>query len=182
MRHCKNVLTDGILIFACNASKVALAEKSDKFNIRDIGVMSELMDSHCGKNGGGVGSGAIVKTIEVEKTLLEKSQFELALNQLKYDRAAVLVFQAKMSNHTAAITHKKNAWKLDVLRDSQKAIEHLWNSNVRISAFTKKDQDTRDFTSMMADIQKRLQLQAGDVVRQGWNLDPQTQPIHGHRP
>ena len=62
LRHCKNVLTDGILIFACNASKVALAEKSEKFNIRDIGVMAELMDSHCGKNGGG-------GSLELERSL-----------------------------------------------------------------------------------------------------------------
>eukprot|EP00959_Pyramimonas_sp_CCMP1952_P155506 3253160-Pyramimonas_sp.AAC.2 len=121
------------------------------------------MDSHCGRNGGGVGSG--LKTIEVEKTQLEKSQFELALNQLKYDRAAILVFQTKMTNHSAAIAHKKNMWKLDVHKDSVKAVEHLWNSNVVISAFTKKDQDTRDFTSMMTDVQKTLQLQASDVVR-----------------
>ena len=93
-----------------------------------------------------------------------------------------MVFKTKMSNHAAAIAHKKNTWKLDVYKDSVKAIEHLWNSNVVISAFTKKDQDTRDFTSMVTDVQKKLQLQAVDVVRQGWKLDPQTQPIQGHRP
>ena len=161
------MLTDCILIFASNASKVALAEKSDKFSIRDIGVMTELMDSHCGKSGGGVGAGVIKQTIEVEKTQLEKSQFELALNQLKYDRAAILVFKNKISNHFAAIALKKNAWKLDVHRDSMKAVEHLWNSSVSISAFTKKDRDTIDFTSMVSDVQKKLQLRPSDVVRLG---------------
>ena len=118
----------------------------------------------------------------MEKTQLEKSQFELALNQLKYDRAAILVFRAKMTNHAAATAHKKNSWKLDVHKDSMKAVDYLWNSNVVISAFTTKDQDTRDFTAMVTDIQKKLQLQAADVVRQGLKLDPQTHPIQGHRP
>ena len=87
-----------------------------------------------------------------------------------------------MSNHAAAIAHEKNTWNFQRCSIAHKAVEHLWNSNVVISAFTEEDQHTRDFTSMVLDVQKKLQLQAADVVRQGWKLDPQTQPIQGHRP
>ena len=91
-----------------------------------------------------------------------------------------------MSNHFAAIALKKNAWKLDVHRDSMKAVEHLWNSSVSISAFTKKDRDTIDFTSMVSDVQKKLQLRPSDVVRLGGEtggpINKPTQPIQGHIP
>ena len=138
---------------------MALVEKNEKFTIRDIPTLSEIMDAH--------NTVAPLATepskMVIEKGELEKSTYELNMKQMAYDLQAWKVFAGKMSDHYSAMAHMKLDWHMTAWKENMEAVSHYFENIACIACWEKGDVETK-FQKFKVAVEKKFQLASNNVV------------------
>ncbi len=89
----------------------AVQEKSDKFQLKDIPVLVQLIEKHTSESASRMGNEDTTRFIE--QASLDKQCFETTMAQLKFDRQAYKVYLQKYQDRETAAYHQKLQWKTD---------------------------------------------------------------------
>jgi hypothetical protein len=150
--------------FASGDSKVtselamALADKADKFVVRDIPTLAEIMDTHSG-----VAPVAAPFQMQVDKSELERSMFDLNLKQLEYDLQAWKVLDTKLGNYSSTVSALKTDWRLGAWKENLDAAATYFQNNALVASWEQDDLMHR-FSHFKANVEKKLQLTAENMV------------------
>lgn len=149
---------------SCDASivadiQMAVTEKLDKFNVRDIKALANLMDKHAGSGDFGKAS-----EILIEQGHIEKSSFELDLDRAKFDLQAWRVFDKKMASFMTAIAHTKSDWRIKQHKENKDAVQSFLSVHARFTSFEDQNVAERELSKFRASIEKNHQIPTSSVV------------------
>ena len=137
---------------------MAIADKNERFTLRDIPTLAEIMDTHSGDT-----PVAEPCKMSVDKAELERSTFELNMKQLEYDLQAWRVLDSKLSNYVGAMNTMKTDWRLNAWKDNMDVAKNYLKNNVLVASWEQEDLHPR-FTSFKSTLEKKLQMSSESMV------------------
>lgn len=140
------------------------ALKDPSFNVRDVPVLADLMETHVG--GQSVNIKLASDKLRADQVQLEKSQFDLLMNQMEYDCQSWRVYKSKLGSHAKAVYGQKLTWKSKQHDNAMEAGTAFMSSNTCVFPYArgKNEEVYQKLQDFQKDIGNRLQLDPSQVV------------------
>ena len=135
------------------------SERSDRFTVRDIPTLVELMDAHAGSAPLASHAGLMI-----EKGELEQSTFDLHMKQMAYDLQAWKVYNGKLNDHYSAVTYTRSTWHLDAYNENAKAVTNLFDKVAGITSWSTTEPADTSFIKFKKMVEKTQQVTESNVA------------------
>lgn len=134
----------------------ALLDKSDKFNVREVTILSQLIDAHhCSKPI----AQATTTTAEIDQ-----DRFTLALKQARYDCDVFDVWQDKHKVADTSIYHKQREWRVKYEEDTKKAARAYLKQVAKFLIWDDADSLIQQITTHKRDLAEQMNLSKDSLV------------------